>query len=54
MPQESKIRVRLGLSFLAGERKTGKTITCNELQQELLNKGDECFKVCTPTSSSSF
>ncbi len=25
---------------------------CNELQQESLNKGDVCFKVCTPTHKS--
>jgi hypothetical protein len=40
-------------AFITGESGTGRTYKCNELQQELLNKGDVCYKVCTPTHKSS-
>ena len=39
-------------AFITGEPGTGKTYMCKELQKELLNKGDVCFKVCTPTHKS--
>ncbi len=38
-------------AFIIGEPGTGKTCMCNELQQEVINKGDNCFKVCTHKSA---
>ena len=40
--------------FITGEPGTGKTYMCKELQQEILNSGENgnSFKVCTPTHKS--